>query len=146
MRTARIRRRRARPRARTISVKALRSERRALVKAAAWADLLVPSDREALAERPRTRSECRDAPRPCPWIGCKYHLYLDVNRETGAIKINFPDLEPWELAESCVLDVAERGAITLEEVGGIMNITRERVRQVEVMGLIALRGGALRLV
>ena len=67
-------------------------------------------------------------------MACKYHLYLDVNPETGSIKMNFPDLEPWELEETCALDIAERGGVTLEEVGAILNLTRERVRQVEVSG------------
>ena len=33
------------------------------------------------------------------------------------------------------MDVAERGGITLEEVGGLMNLTRERVRQLEAEAL-----------
>jgi len=53
--------------------------------------------------------------------------------------LNFPDLEPWELEETCSLDVADRGGITLEEVGDILNLTRERVRQVEVRGLLKLK-------
>ena len=60
-------------------------------------------------DRPRTRAECADAPRPCPWVACKHHLYLDINPRTGSIKINFPDLEPWELPHTCALDVAEQG-------------------------------------
>ena len=90
-------------------------------------------------ERPMARNDCRDAERPCPFVSCKYHLYLDVNPETGSIKLNFPDLEVWELEETCALDVAERGGITLEEVGEILNLTRERIRQVEVKGLDKLR-------
>jgi len=90
-------------------------------------------------ERPRTREDCRDAPRPCPWVACKHHLYLDINPRTGSIKINFPDLEPWELAQTCALDVADGGGLTLEEIGLITNLTRERVRQVEVRGLLTLR-------
>lgn len=88
--------------------------------------------------RPKTRAECRGHEGPCPFVGCKFHLYLDVNPETGALKINFPDLEPWELRHTCALDVAERGGLTLEEVGEITNLTRERIRQVEVLGLIKL--------
>ena len=76
--------------------------------------------------------------RPCPFVSCKYHLYIDVHPVRGSIKINFPDLEPWELQHTCALDVAERGGITLEEVGEIMNLTRERVRQVETQGLSKL--------
>ena len=90
-------------------------------------------------ERPGTRGECLTAVRPCPYVSCKHHLYLDVNPETGSIKINFPDLEPWELADTCALDVADRGGITLEEVGAILNLTRERIRQVEVRGLLKLK-------
>ncbi|HEX8907607.1 MAG TPA: sigma factor-like helix-turn-helix DNA-binding protein, partial [Anaeromyxobacteraceae bacterium] len=47
--------------------------------------------------------------------------------------------EIWELDETCALDVADRGGITLEEVGTIMNLTRERIRQVETRGLLKLR-------
>jgi hypothetical protein len=92
--------------------------------------------------RPTVRAECRGDVRPCPWVACKHHLYLDINPETGSIKINFPDLEPWELKHTCALDVAERGGITLEEVGEIMNLTRERIRQVEVRGLLKLKMGS----
>ena len=92
--------------------------------------------------RPTTREECRGEQRPCPWVACKHHLYLDINPETGSIKINFPELEPWELQHTCALDVAERGGITLEEVGEIMNLTRERIRQVEVRGLLKLKMGS----
>ncbi len=89
--------------------------------------------------RPRTRSECAEGVRPCPFVSCRYHLYLDVNPATGSIKINFPDLEVWEMPHTCALDIAERGGITLEEVGTIMNLTRERIRQVEVAGLDKLQ-------
>lgn len=81
--------------------------------------------------RPRTRGECVDGPRPCPYVSCQHHLYLDVT-EAGSIKLNFPHLEVWELEETCALDVADRGGATLEDVGVIMNLTRERTRQIEV--------------
>ncbi len=77
--------------------------------------------------------------RPCPFVSCQHHLYLDVSARTGAIKLNFPDLEVWEMTETCALDVADRGGTTLEEVGAIMNLTRERIRQVEVKGLAKLQ-------
>jgi hypothetical protein len=89
--------------------------------------------------RPRTRAECANGPRPCMFVSCKHHLYLDVNPATGSIKLNFPDKEIWELEETCALYVADRGGITLEEVGTIMNLTRERIRQVETRGLMKLR-------
>ena len=94
---------------------------------------------EVEATRPRSRAECAGAARPCMFVSCKHHLYLDVNPETGSIKLNFPDKEIWEMEETCALDVADRGGITLEEVGTIMNLTRERIRQVETRGLLKLR-------
>ena len=88
--------------------------------------------------RPRTRAECAQAARPCPFVSCRFHLYIDVSLRTGAIKLNFPDLEVWEMGESCALDVADRGGTTLEDVGAIMNLTRERIRQLEVKALAKL--------
>jgi hypothetical protein len=89
--------------------------------------------------RPRTRADCVHSSRPCLFVSCKHNLYLDVNSETGSIKLNFPDKEIWELEHTCALDVADKGGITLEEVGAIMNLTRERIRQVETRGLLKLR-------
>ena len=129
-RKIRRRRKRSRPRSKTIAMKRLTRE-----ELRRGALLYPPVD----IPRPATRSQCGQDTRPCPWVACKHHLYLDVNPDTGSIKINFPDLEPWEMSETCALDVAERGGITLEEVGEIMNLTRERIRQVEVRGLLKLR-------
>jgi hypothetical protein len=99
---------------------------------------------EVLAERPRRRADCAGGERPCPWVSCRFHLYIDVNQKNGSVKLNFPDVEVWELPASCVLDVAETGGEpgsgvgegrTLEEVGALMNMTRERVRQIEVRAI-----------
>jgi hypothetical protein len=127
----RVRTKRNRPRSKTIALKRL--TRAELARGALESP---PVDDVA---RPVTRAECREAQRPCPWVACKHHLYLDINPKTGSIKINFPDLEPWELEHTCALDVAENGALTLEEIGLITNLTRERVRQVEVRGLLTLK-------
>ena len=97
--------------------------------------LVYPED----VDRPLAREECKMMARPCPFVSCSHHLYLDVNPESGAIKLNFPHLEVWEMAETCSLDVADRGGITLEEVGAILNLTRERIRQVEVRGLFKIK-------
>ncbi len=132
-RKVRRRRRRTRPRSKTIAMKRLTREELRI-----GALLYPPVD----IERPHTRAECSTQSGPCPWVACKHHLYLDVNPETGSIKLNFPDLEPWELEQTCALEVAERGGITLEEVGEIMNLTRERIRQVEVRGLRKIRASS----
>ena len=124
--------RRTRPRSKTIAMKRMT---RAELQLGA---LMYPPVEDI--PRPRIRAECKEEARPCPWVACKHHLYLDINPETGSIKINFPDLEPWELQHTCALDVADSGALTLEEIGVITNPTRERIRQVEVRGLIKLKG------
>jgi Sigma-70, region 4 len=117
-------------RARTISVKRMTKRELELGR------MLYPEVEEI--QHPRTRADCVGGERPCPFVSCKHHLYLDVSARTGAIKLNFPDLEVWEMTETCALDVADRGGTTLEEVGAIMNLTRERIRQVEVKGLAKL--------
>jgi hypothetical protein len=125
--------RRKRPiRARTVSVKRMTKRELELGR------MLYPVDEHLDVVRPKTRADCADVERPCPFVSCKHHLYLDVSATTGAIKLNFPDLEPDELAESCALDVADRGGEVLEQVGAILNLTRERIRQIEVKGLAKL--------
>jgi hypothetical protein len=117
-------------RSKTIAPKRLSRDERRLALA-----LVYPEE----VERPKLRSECQNGQRPCPFVSCEHHLYLDVNPQTGAIKLNFPQLEVWQMAETCALDVADRGGTTLEEVGAILNLTRERIRQVEVRGLSKIR-------
>lgn len=105
--------------------------------------------------RPRHRRDCLpggfNEQRPCPFYGCTRHLGIVVDEETGAIKIR----DIMEMVHTCDADVAEIGGIlgsgrgegvTLEEIGEIMSLTPERVRQIEAMGkslckpLLARRG------
>jgi len=90
--------------------------------------------------RPKTRGDCLYGPRPCPYAGCPHHLAVDVTR-TGNLLINFPDLESWEIPETCALDVADRGGETLERCGELMNFTRERCRQVQNIALAKIANG-----
>lgn len=126
--------------------------------------------------RPKVRSECEGASRPCPWLGCKYNLLLDVT-EAGGIIFNhgrrveitdgrraknverrlpiigarpsqhhndlfvsnlerlIEDIDTIE-ANNCLLDLVENGrTFTLEQTGDLLNITRERVRQIEAKAL-----------
>ncbi len=121
------RKRRRRPvRGKTLQVRKMPKEYRKLL------GILYP-DPEFEFSKPQTRAECKDASRPCPFVSCRYHLYLDLNaaKRNGAIKINFPDLDVDQMSHSCSLDLSEEGARTLDEVGEFMNLTRERVRQIE---------------
>ncbi len=123
----RVRKGRPSRRARSLTAHRLTQDERTLVA------LLVITE-----DRPQTRADCQQGvnfERPCPWVGCKFHLYLDVNPETGSVKLNFPDLEPQDMKHSCALDVSDEGGTTLEEVGEMLNLTRERVRQIEVLGM-----------
>jgi hypothetical protein len=84
--------------------------------------------------RPQTRDDCASVPRPCPFVSCRYNMYLDV-REDGALRFNFPDREPHEMIASCALDLASDGPRTLDLVGGLMGVSKERARQLEASGL-----------
>lgn len=78
---------------------------------------------------PTTRGDClpggSNEARPCRYRGCKWHL--DRERRWTERVANFE--------ESCVLDVADRGGATLEEIADMIGITRERVRQVEELAM-----------
>lgn len=84
--------------------------------------------------RPQTRGDCVSIPRPCPFVGCRYNLYLDV-RPDGGIRFNFPDREPDEMTASCALDLAADGPRILDLIGGLMGMSKERARQLEASGL-----------
>jgi hypothetical protein len=75
-------------------------------------------------------ADCQCIEGPCPFVGCRHNIYLDVNERTGSIKFNFPDREPWEFEELCSIKLANKHDMTLEEIGVLLNITRERARQI----------------
>lgn len=91
---------------------------------------------------PKTRRDClpggSNAPartdahglpiaRRCPHTSCRYHLLGD-RKHGGRSRAPSGD-------ETCALDVADRGSVTLEEAGALMGVTRERVRQIEARAL-----------
>lgn len=91
--------------------------------------------------RPKTVGECAAlVPGPCPWVGCRFNLFLDVDEETGVTRIAFPGKEIDELEETCALRVAAKGEHTLERTGELVNVTLERLRQIEEVALVSLRG------
>jgi hypothetical protein len=96
-------------------------------------------------ERPRTRADCLpggwNAQRPCSYVGCRHHNYLEVT-PAGDLKINHPELEPWEIAETCSLDVADRGEHTQPEVGGHLGLSPQRTEQLESGALDGLKSTA----
>jgi hypothetical protein len=82
--------------------------------------------------RPRTRADCATGPRPCPWVGCRYHFAFEIHPETGALREVFPDfniaVDPGagllrmqaEIGSTCALDVLERDEV--ENVGGVLTL------------------------
>lgn len=116
-------------------------------KRRAWREATREAEGEiAQHDRPKTRSECQSEPRPCPWVSCRYHLAIEVN--AGSIT-RIGDLET--MRETCALDVADKGEHTLDQIGEILGVTRERARQIEekalrkikrlrVLGSIEVRG------
>ena len=100
--------------------------------------------------RPRTRADCVGGPRPCPWFGCRYHLAVDVTDNGALVVIGGPrlpanptdrQLERFTEAAiaraarfgSCALDKIERDpdGLTLRDIGETLEVSRERIRQIE---------------
>jgi len=79
--------------------------------------------------------------RPCVYVSCPHNNYLSINEASGKIKLTCPEREPWDMApdDSCSLDVADLGPQTLERVGSIMGLTRERTRQIEKLAVTRLQ-------
>jgi len=95
--------------------------------------------------KPLTVLQCE--PGPCSRVGCEKNLYLDVDPVTGFIKLNFPDLDIDELEETCADRVARRAEELhrqprTEAVARLLNLTDERLRQIEV-GAIKKLGPAV---
>lgn len=101
---------------------------------------------------PRTYGECQEralgtATNPCWYLRCKHNLLLDIDPRSGSYKITWPDLTDGHYGDeyhalpehTCALHEAAHGGLTLDEVGVMMNLTRERVRQIETKALYRLR-------
>ena len=91
------------------------------------------------------REECAGGPRPCPLVSCPYNLYLSVS-SWGHIQLSHPDREPEDVPpkESCSLDLADEGPQTLDHIGHVMGLTRERIRQIELIALKKLHTGLVK--
>jgi hypothetical protein len=113
-------------RARTINVQKLPKRQREAAHSRSFWD--VELDRL----RPKTRADCKTGPRPCIWIGCRYHTAITLDIERGSIKENFPHLKIWsdpdgdglerlELEHgTCSLDIADKHDDGTEGVGGLI--------------------------
>jgi len=103
---------------------------------------------------PKKRKDCEKGFRPCPWVRCKHHILWCYTPKADATELLAKsDKEIFALlfsagprnirciarhAESCVLDVA-KAPRSLDKIGGILGITKERVRQIEKRAIVKLR-------
>lgn len=87
--------------------------------------------------RPRTRGDCIDGPRPCPWVGCQHHLALDVNPRNGSIRLNFPHMALADMAETCLLDFIDNhpGGARLPELAAAFGVSYDRAYHMVVEAL-----------
>ena len=83
-------------------------------------------------DRPRTRGDCKDGPRPCPWVSCAHHMAhivpSNASRWTTKSIVRDDEIDPEDVAEliaamehSCALDIADRGEHTLEQIGEVLH-------------------------
>ncbi len=82
---------------------------------------------------PSSRADCLNGPRPCRSTTCRHHL-------TQGEREPLPDA-----ADSCSLDVADRGDHSLDAIGRQLGIGRERVHQIEERALERCRQKGVRL-
>jgi hypothetical protein len=113
-----------------------------------------------MSKKPKTRSECADVPRPCPFISCRYNLsaeitpYGEIKTRTGiGWKVhNDMDLSD-HIAEaitqeglfSCALDYVDEfpDGNTLVDVGDQFLVSRERARQLEQKAVASMVVGTV---
>ena len=89
--------------------------------------------------RPKTRADCVDEARPCPYAGCRHHLWLNVTR-AGSITFVGSD-GPGQLNQmddTCALDVAERGQSTRPEIGRLLGLHVSQLLNIEQTALLKL--------
>lgn len=100
---------------------------------AVLSQLLAPRKVELpVLERPRTRGECVDGPRPCPWETCRYHLGA-----TGRHRVNFAGT-PGDASASCALDHSDQEH-TLQEVALLLELGPQRTQQIEAAAVAKLK-------
>lgn len=101
------------------------------------------SDPETPSLRPRTRGDCVSRLRPCPFISCRHHLFIEV-MPSGSIKMAFGDGVDTlvSMAETCSLDVADRGEHDMGKIGRYLGVTPARIQQEVSQALAKLRAHA----
>jgi hypothetical protein len=69
--------------------------------------------------RPTTRGDCDQEARPCPWVGCRHHLLLEVAESKGAQR-STPAGKPRDIRPTSLrLNRANRGRALLGRRPGL---------------------------
>jgi hypothetical protein len=88
------------------------------------------------AKRPKTRADCINGARPCPWLGCRHHLWNDEHDGVEARVMALPVVG----AHSCTLDVVDEGLdLTPTEIGRMIQRRPEEVSANLESALVKLR-------
>lgn len=94
--------------------------------------------------RPRTRADCRDGLRPCPWVRCRHHLAVDVS-QVGVLSVN-AIVGADDRLPSCSLDVAEASwqqqlswSALLRTTSKALGVSRSRAGHLTTQAVKALR-------
>jgi len=74
-----------------------------------------------------TRGRCMEDGDPCPRSECRHHVHNNA-KESQVTKSSLCRI-------TCALKLADLGGMTLNEIGDLLGLTRERVRQIEVNAL-----------
>lgn len=105
-------------------------------------------------QRPATWADCHrlrlgTRQNPCGVVSCEHNLLADGYTPTrakanGSRKLQsrfviVHDLDGPPPLATCALRCANRGGMTLEAVGDVYGVTRERIRQIEASALRKLR-------
>lgn len=76
---------------------------------------------------------------------CRSNFGVEINRRKGygiQVDADGNTVVSFPTEHSCARDIAEHGTVTLEQVGAMWLITRERVRQIEATGLAKIEDDA----
>lgn len=84
--------------------------------------------------KPTYRNSCLSFPRPCCFITCSFHmLWAFHSHELKNLFTHSDDdivNHLFSLKATCVLDIADKGGVTLEEIAIVLDVSRERIRQI----------------
>lgn len=94
-------------------------------------------------ERPKFRADCEDGPRPCPFVGCRLHLLIDVDERGRLFKTRDFDEDDansivealHDMPQTCAWDVGQAGNHTQQEVARLLNVDQSSVSHTETSGM-----------